>query len=89
MGMNSLKENIMNVGIAVGTDRGLVVPVLRDCQLLGIAEIEKGIEGFANAAREGKLTVDSLQGGSFTIYKRRIYGRFFPPPSSIPLKVVF
>jgi 2-oxoglutarate dehydrogenase E2 component (dihydrolipoamide succinyltransferase) len=69
-----------DIGIAVGTDRGLVVPVLRNCEQLDIAEIEKAIEGFAKAAREGKLTVDDLQGGSFTITNGGVYGSLLSTP---------
>ena len=69
-----------DIGIAVGTDRGLVVPVLRDCEQLDIAGIEKAIEGFAKAARDGKLSVDDLQGGSFTITNGGVYGSLLSTP---------
>lgn len=75
-----VERQYCDIGIAVGTERGLVVPVLRDCEALGIAEIEKAIEQFAKAARDGKLTVDALQGGSFTITNGGVYGSLLSTP---------
>lgn len=69
-----------DIGIAVGTDRGLVVPVLRHCDQLTFADIEKEIESFAKKAREGKLAVDDLQGGGFTITNGGVYGSLLSTP---------
>jgi 2-oxoglutarate dehydrogenase E2 component (dihydrolipoamide succinyltransferase) len=69
-----------DVSIAVGTDRGLVVPVLRNAELLSFAEIELAIRGFAGKAREGKLTVDEMTGGTFTITNGGIYGSLMSTP---------
>jgi len=69
-----------DVSIAVGTDRGLVVPVLRNSELLSFAEIELAIRGFAAKAREGKLTVDEMTGGTFTITNGGIYGSLMSTP---------
>jgi 2-oxoglutarate dehydrogenase E2 component (dihydrolipoamide succinyltransferase) len=75
-----VQRNYFDIGIAVGTERGLIVPVLRDCEKLGIAQVEKSIEDFAKAARDGKLTVDALQGGSFTITNGGVYGSLLSTP---------
>ena len=69
-----------NIGIAVGTDRGLFVPVVRDCDKLSFAEIEKMIEGYASKAREGNISVDDLQGGGFTITNGGVYGSLLSTP---------
>lgn len=75
-----VERQYYDIGIAVGTERGLIVPVLRDCDHLDIADIEKSIEGFAKAARDGKLSVDALQGGSFTITNGGVYGSLLSTP---------
>jgi 2-oxoglutarate dehydrogenase E2 component (dihydrolipoamide succinyltransferase) len=72
-------ENI-NLGIAVGTEKGLVVPVLRAAEKLSFAGIEKAIKAFALKAREGKLTIDDLQGGTFTITNGGTYGSLMSTP---------
>lgn len=69
-----------DIGMAVGTDRGVIVPVVRNCDQLSYAEIEKSIEGFAKKAREGSISVDDLQGGSFTITNGGIYGSMLSTP---------
>jgi 2-oxoglutarate dehydrogenase E2 component (dihydrolipoamide succinyltransferase) len=69
-----------DLGIAVGTDRGLVVPVLRNCDHLRFDEIEKGINELARRAREGKLSLDDLTGGTFTITNGGIYGSMMSTP---------
>ncbi len=69
-----------DIGIAVGTDRGLVVPVVRDCDKLGYPGIEKAIEGYAKKAKDGTLTVDDLQGGGFTITNGGVYGSLLSTP---------
>jgi 2-oxoglutarate dehydrogenase E2 component (dihydrolipoamide succinyltransferase) len=70
----------IHLGVAVGTDKGLVVPVIRDVQRMGFAEIEKAIKGYALKAREGKLSVDDLQGGTFTITNGGVYGSLMSTP---------
>lgn len=69
-----------DIGIAVGTERGLVVPVVRNCDRLSLAEIEKEIEVYATKAREGRLAVDDLQGGGFTITNGGVYGSLLSTP---------
>ena len=69
-----------DVSIAVGTDRGLVVPVLRNAELMSFADIELAIRGFAARARDGKLTVDEMTGGTFTITNGGIYGSLMSTP---------
>ena len=69
-----------HIGIAVGTDRGLIVPVIRDCDRLTFAEIESAIENYAKKAREGTIVVDELQGGGFTITNGGIYGSLLSTP---------
>lgn len=73
-------KNYYDIGIAVGTDEGLVVPVLRDADRKSFAEIERGIGELAVKARDGKLTLDELQGGSFTITNGGIYGSMLSTP---------
>ncbi len=69
-----------DIGIAVGTERGLIVPVLRDCDQKDFAEIEKGIVAFAEKARAGSISVDDLQGGGFTITNGGVYGSMLSTP---------
>jgi 2-oxoglutarate dehydrogenase E2 component (dihydrolipoamide succinyltransferase) len=69
-----------DIGIAVGTDRGLVVPVLRNTERLSFSEIEKAIGDFAKRARENKLLPDELHGGTFTISNGGVYGSLLSTP---------
>lgn len=69
-----------DIGVAVSTDEGLVVPVLRDADRLSFAEIERGIEELARRARESKLTIADLQGGTFTITNGGIFGSLMSTP---------
>lgn len=69
-----------DIGIAVGTDRGLVVPVVRNCDTLSFQGIESAIEAFAKKARDGSLTIDDLQGGGFTITNGGVYGSLLSTP---------
>lgn len=69
-----------DIGIAVGTERGLIVPVVRNCDCLSFAEIEKSIEGYSRKAKEGGLLVDDLQGGGFTITNGGVYGSLLSTP---------
>jgi 2-oxoglutarate dehydrogenase E2 component (dihydrolipoamide succinyltransferase) len=73
-------KNHYDLGIAVGTDRGLVVPVLRDCDRLGFSEIERGILDLAERARARTLALDDLVGGTFTITNGGIYGSMMSTP---------
>jgi 2-oxoglutarate dehydrogenase E2 component (dihydrolipoamide succinyltransferase) len=69
-----------DVGIAVSTDRGLVVPVLRDAHRMGLAEIEQGIAEYAEKARKGTIQLDDLQGGTFTITNGGVFGSLLSTP---------
>jgi 2-oxoglutarate dehydrogenase E2 component (dihydrolipoamide succinyltransferase) len=73
-------HDYVDVGIAVGTDRGLVVPVLRNAEGMGFAEIEIAIRDFAVRARDGKLSVDEMTGGTFTITNGGVYGSLMATP---------
>jgi 2-oxoglutarate dehydrogenase E2 component (dihydrolipoamide succinyltransferase) len=73
-------HNFFDVSIAVSTPRGLVTPVLRDCDTLGFAEIEKGIKDLAIKGRDGKLTVEELTGGNFTITNGGVFGSLMSTP---------
>ena len=73
-------KNYYNISIAVGTDRGLVVPVLRETDEMSFADIEKNIGQLGEKAREGKITIDDLQGGTFTITNGGIYGSMLSTP---------
>ncbi|OUV59924.1 MAG: dihydrolipoamide succinyltransferase [Candidatus Pelagibacter sp. TMED128] len=73
-------KNYYNISIAVGTDRGLVVPVLRKTDEMSFADIEKNIGEMGQKAREGKITIDDLQGGTFTITNGGIYGSMLSTP---------
>jgi 2-oxoglutarate dehydrogenase E2 component (dihydrolipoamide succinyltransferase) len=73
-------KNYYNISIAVGTDRGLVVPVLRETDEMSFADIEKNIGELGEKARSGKITIDDLQGGTFTITNGGIYGSMLSTP---------
>ncbi len=73
-------KNYYNISFAVGTDRGLVVPVLRSPDEMSFAEIEKNILSLGEKAREGKITIEDLQGGTFTITNGGIYGSMLSTP---------
>ncbi len=73
-------KNYYNISIAVGTDRGLVVPVLRETDEMSFADIEKNIGDLGEKARNGKITIDDLQGGTFTITNGGIYGSMLSTP---------
>ncbi|WP_158815322.1 2-oxoglutarate dehydrogenase complex dihydrolipoyllysine-residue succinyltransferase [Methylocapsa sp. S129] len=79
-GADLVFKNYYHLGIAVGTDKGLVVPVVRDADRLGIAGIEKAIADFGKRARDGQLKIDELQGGTFTITNGGIYGSLMSTP---------
>jgi 2-oxoglutarate dehydrogenase E2 component (dihydrolipoamide succinyltransferase) len=79
-GADIVYKNYYHIGIAVGTERGLVVPVVRDADQKSIAEIEKAISDFGRRARDGALKIDELQGGTFTITNGGIYGSLMSTP---------
>ena len=69
-----------DVGVAVSTERGLVVPVLRDCDRMSIAEVEGGIKDYALAAKDGKLSIEDMTGGTFTITNGGVFGSLLSTP---------
>lgn len=73
-------KNYYNIGVAVGTEKGLIVPVLKEAQELSLAGIEKKIGEFGKRARDGALTLDELQGGTFTISNGGVYGSLMSTP---------
>ena len=73
-------KNYYNISFAVGTEKGLVVPVLRDADEISFAEIEKNIKTISEKARDGKLNIDDLQGGTFTISNGGVYGSMLSTP---------
>ncbi|ABD04988.1 2-oxoglutarate dehydrogenase E2 component [Rhodopseudomonas palustris HaA2] len=79
-GTDLIYKNYYHVGVAVGTDKGLVVPVVRDCDEKSIAAIEKGIADFGKRARDGQLKIEEMQGGTFTITNGGIYGSLMSTP---------
>src|SRR5580692_2767767 len=79
-GTDLIYKNYYHVGVAVGTDKGLVVPVVRDCDHKSIADIEKAIADFGRRARDGQLKIDEMQGGTFTITNGGIYGSLMSTP---------
>jgi 2-oxoglutarate dehydrogenase E2 component (dihydrolipoamide succinyltransferase) len=79
-GTDLIYKNYYHVGVAVGTDKGLVVPVVRDCDHKSISDIEKGIADFGRRARDGQLKIDEMQGGTFTITNGGIYGSLMSTP---------
>jgi 2-oxoglutarate dehydrogenase E2 component (dihydrolipoamide succinyltransferase) len=79
-GTDIIYKNFAHIGVAVGTDKGLVVPVVRDADAMSIAEIEKEIGRLGLAARDGKLSVADMQGGTFTISNGGVYGSLMSTP---------
>jgi 2-oxoglutarate dehydrogenase E2 component (dihydrolipoamide succinyltransferase) len=79
-GADIIYKNYYHLGIAVGTERGLVVPVVRDCDTKSLAEIEKSIADFGRRARDGSLKIDDMQGGTFTITNGGVYGSLMSTP---------
>ncbi len=79
-GTDIVYNDDMNIGIAVGTEKGLLVPVIRKAQDLSLAGVELAIREFANKAREGKISVDDLGGGTFTISNGGVYGSLMSTP---------
>lgn len=79
-GTDIIYKNFAHVGMAVGTDKGLVVPVIRDADSMSIAEIEKELGRLAKAARDGSLSMADMQGGTFTITNGGVYGSLMSAP---------
>ncbi len=75
-----VQNHYYDIGVAVGTEKGLIVPVLRDCDTKGFAQLEKDIAGYAVKAREGKIGIDDLTGGVFTISNGGTYGSLLSTP---------
>ncbi len=79
-GNDIVYHGYFDIGIAVGSPRGLVVPILRDCDQLNFAEIEKKIADFGKRAQEGKLTIEELTGGTFSISNGGVFGSMLSTP---------
>lgn len=79
-GSDMVYHGYYDIGVAVSTERGLVVPVLRDCDQMTIAEVEGGIKNFAVAAKDGKLSMDDMTGGTFTITNGGVFGSLLSTP---------
>ena len=79
-GTDIVYKNFAHIGVAVGTDKGLVVPVVRDADQMSIAEIEQEIGNLGRAARDGKLSMADMQGGTFTISNGGVYGSLMSTP---------
>jgi 2-oxoglutarate dehydrogenase E2 component (dihydrolipoamide succinyltransferase) len=79
-GEDIVYKNFYNIGVAVGTDKGLVVPVLRDAENLSFAGIEKSIAAYGKKARDGQIQIADMQGGTFTITNGGIYGSLMSTP---------
>ena len=79
-GTDIIYKNFCHIGVAVGTDKGLVVPVVRDADQMSIAQVEKSIGDFGRRARDGKLGIEDMQGGTFTISNGGVYGSLMSTP---------
>jgi 2-oxoglutarate dehydrogenase E2 component (dihydrolipoamide succinyltransferase) len=79
-GTDLVFKNYYHIGIAVGTEKGLVVPVVRDADHMSLAEIEKKIADFGRRARDGQLKIEEMQGGTFTITNGGVYGSLMSTP---------
>lgn len=79
-GQDLIYKNYYHVGVAVGTDKGLVVPVIREADRMSLAEIEMAITDFGKRARDGKLAIEDMQGGTFTISNGGVYGSMLSTP---------
>ena len=79
-GTDLIYKNYYHMGVAVGTEKGLVVPVVRDCDRKSLAQIEKEIAGFGRRARDGELKIEDMQGGTFTISNGGVYGSLMSTP---------
>jgi 2-oxoglutarate dehydrogenase E2 component (dihydrolipoamide succinyltransferase) len=79
-GSDIIYKNYYHIGVAVGTEKGLVVPVVRDCDQKSLAQIEKDIADFGRRARDGTLKIEEMQGGTFTISNGGVYGSLMSTP---------
>ena len=79
-GTDLIYKNYFHMGVAVGTEKGLVVPVVRDADMMSLAEIEGTIADFGRRARDGKLGIDEMQGGTFTLSNGGVYGSLMSTP---------
>ena len=79
-GTDLIYKNYYHIGVAVGTPKGLVVPVVRDADRLSLAGIENGISALAGKARDGKLSMEDMTGGTFTISNGGVYGSLMSTP---------
>jgi 2-oxoglutarate dehydrogenase E2 component (dihydrolipoamide succinyltransferase) len=79
-GTDIVYKNYYHIGVAVGTEKGLVVPVVRDADMMSLADIEKTISNFGRRARDGALKIDEMQGGTFTISNGGVYGSLMSTP---------
>ncbi|MBI4274538.1 MAG: 2-oxoglutarate dehydrogenase complex dihydrolipoyllysine-residue succinyltransferase, partial [Rhizobiales bacterium] len=79
-GADIIYKNYYHIGVAVGTEKGLVVPVVRDCDRKSLADIEKSINDFGRRARDGALKIEEMQGGTFTISNGGVYGSLMSTP---------
>jgi 2-oxoglutarate dehydrogenase E2 component (dihydrolipoamide succinyltransferase) len=79
-GTDIIYKNYYHLGVAVGTEKGLVVPVVRDCDQKSLAEIEKAIGDFGKRARDGQLKIEDMQGGTFTVSNGGVYGSLMSTP---------
>ena len=79
-GSDILYHDYYDIGVAVSTDRGLVVPVLRDAELMGFADVERAVAGYAARARDGAITIEELTGGTFTITNGGVFGSLLSTP---------
>jgi 2-oxoglutarate dehydrogenase E2 component (dihydrolipoamide succinyltransferase) len=79
-GDDFIQNNFYDIGVAVGTERGLVVPIVRDADKKSFADLERDVADYASRARDGKLKIEDLQGGTFTITNGGVYGSLFATP---------
>ena len=79
-GSDIVYHGYQDIGVAVSTERGLVVPVLRNAENMSIATVENTISNYAGKARDGKLTIDEMTGGTFTITNGGVYGSLISTP---------
>jgi len=79
-GTDIVYHGYQDIGVAVSSDRGLVVPVLRNAELMNLAEVESGIATFGKKAKEGKLSIDEMTGGTFTITNGGTFGSMMSTP---------
>lgn len=86
-GNDIVYKNFYNIGVAVGTEKGLIVPVIKDADTLTVAGVELAIKHFANKARDGKISIDDLSGGTFTISNGGVFGSLMSTPILTPPQV--